>query len=300
MCQQAVGWVKELNSAVNAIGVVTGKSEAQLAKVTEASIQGAKNLRVAADEYAKAALIFYQQGLGDDEVKTRTEVTIKAAKAAGVAVDEMSQQLTAIWNTYGMIGDEQARAASVGAKLAANTAADFADIAEAMQTSASAASLMGVSYDSLASIIATVKDTTQQSASTIGNAYQTIFPRFEQLKSAGTDGEVTLNRVSQQLDEMGVHVLDSSGELRKLDDVIMELGTGWDNYTQKQKLAIAETVGGTRQYGQFLALMQNFDKYQANLNLANSETGADTLEQQYSQAMESVTEKAGIYSFSIM
>lgn len=78
-----------------------------------------------------------------------------------------------------MIGEEQARAASVGAKLAASTAVDFADISAAMQTSAAAAEQMGVSYNSLAAMIATVGDTTQQSASIIGNAYKTIFSRFQ-------------------------------------------------------------------------------------------------------------------------
>ena len=48
-----------------------------------------------------------------------------------------------------------------------------------MQISATAAAQMGVSYDSLAAIIATVGDTTQQSASIIGNAYKTIFSRFQ-------------------------------------------------------------------------------------------------------------------------
>lgn len=150
---------------------------------------------------------------------------------------------------------------------------------------------MGVSYNSLASIIATVGDTTQQSASVIGNAFKTIFSRFEQLKSDGTDGEVTLGQVSKQLQNLGVNVLDASGELRKLDDVINEVGEGWDKWSSKQQLAIAQLVGGTRQYGQFLALMNNFDKYQKNLNSAAMEDGS-TLEQQYAQALDSIESRA--------
>lgn len=73
----------------------------------------------------------------------------------------MASQLTAIWNSYRMVGEEQERAAAVGAKLAASTAVNFKDIAEAMQIAAAGASQMGVSYDSLAAIIATVGDVTQ-------------------------------------------------------------------------------------------------------------------------------------------
>lgn len=285
--QEAVRWTTDLYDAVNEIGIVTGKTGVELEAVTQQSIVAAKNLRVAAKEYAEGSLIFYQQGLSDDEVSKRTEVTVKAAKASGESISQMSSELTSIWNNYKMVGEEQQRAASVGAKMAAQTAVDFGDIAEAMQTAAAPAAQMGVSYDSLAAIIATVGDTTQQSASVIGNAFKTIFSRFQQLKSEGTDGEVTLNRVSSQLQELGVNVLDTAGELRPLDDVIQEVGNSWDSWSSKQQLAIAQLVGGTRQYGQFLALMNNYDKYQDNLKEAQTEDGS-TLEQQYGQYLESI------------
>lgn len=289
--QEAYRWVYDLNKTVTDISIVTGYQGEQLDRVTQSAIQGAKELRIAANEYAQGALIFYQQGLNDDEVARRTEITVKAARAAGSSMEEMSSQLTAIWNTYKMTGDEMQRAASVGAKMAGDTAVDFADIAEAMQTAAAPAEQMGVSYNSLAAIIATVGDTTQQSASVIGNAFKTIFSRFQQLKSEGTDGEVTLNRVSSQLQELGVNVLDSSGELRQLDDVIMEVGNSWEGWSSKQQLAIAQLVGGTRQYGQFLTLMNNFDKYQDLLGSANMEDGS-TLEQQYTASLDSIESHA--------
>lgn len=295
--QEAYQWVENLNKAVNEIGVVTGKTDSQLDAVTQNAIEGSQRLRVAAQDYAEGALIFYQQGLNDDEVARRNEITIQAAEAAGASVQEMSSQLTAIWNTYKMVGDEQQRAASVGAKMAADTAVDFSDIAEAMQTAAAPAEQMGVSYNSLAAIIATVGDTTQQSASVIGNAFKTIFSRFQQLKSEGTDGEVTLNRVSSQLQELGVNVLDSAGNLRNLDTVIAEVGNQWDSWSSKQQLAIAQLVGGTRQYGQFLTLMNNFNKYQDLLNSANMEDGS-SLTQQYEQAVEDIDTYATMASES--
>lgn len=289
--QEAYQWVYELDKTITNIGVVTGYTGAQLEKVTQNAIAGAKELRIAANDYAEGALIFYQQGLGDDQVAQRVEITAKAARAAGTSLESMSSQLTAIWNTYKMTGDEMERAASVGAKMAGDTAVDFADIAEAMQTAAAPAEQMGVSYNSLAAIIATVGDTTQQSASVIGNAFKTIFSRFQQLKSEGTDGEVTLNRVSSQLQELGVNVLDSAGNLRSLDTVIAEVGNQWDSWSSKQQLAIAQLVGGTRQYGQFLTLMNNFDKYQDLLTSANLEDGS-TLEQQYQSSLDSIESHA--------
>lgn len=289
--REAYQWVYDLNKTITDISVVTGYQGEALDKVTQNAIAGARELRIAANEYAEGALIFYQQGLGDDEVARRVEITAKAARAAGSSLDEMSSQLTAIWNTYHMAGDEMERAASVGARMAADTAVDFSDIAEAMQTAAAPAEQMGVSYNSLAAIIATVGDTTQQSASVIGNAFKTIFSRFQQLRSEGTDGEVTLGAVSKQLQELGVNVLDAGGQLKSLDTVIAEVGNQWDDWSSKQQLAIAQLVGGTRQYGQFLTLMNNFDKYQDLLSNANLEDGS-TLTQQYEASLDSIESRA--------
>lgn len=283
----SIRWVEDLNKALTNISVVTNKTGEDLDRVYEKAIQHSKDLRVAASDYAQGALIFYQQGLSDDEVDRRTEITVKAAKAAGQSIDTMSSQLTSIWNNYKMIGEEQQRAASVGAKLAGATAVDFRDIAEAMQSTAAPAAQMGVDYNQLAAIIATVGDVSQQSASVIGNAYKTIFSRFQQLKTEGTDGEVTLNKVSKSLKEMGINVVDNAGNLRDLGLVINEVGLNWNNYSKNQQLAISQLVGGTRQYGQFLTLMNNFDKYLYNYSLAANEDGS-TLELQYIRSLDSI------------
>lgn len=287
----AVGWIKDLDAELAKIAVVTEKSGSSLEKVYGNIIQGAADMRVAAKEYASASLIFYQQGLNDQEVERRTQITIQAAKAAGQSVDTMASQLTAIWNSYRMVGEEQQRAASVGAKLAASTAVDFADIAKAMQITAAAAEQVGVTYDSLSAIIATVGDATQQSASVIGNAYKTIFARIQQLTTDGTDGEITLNNVSSKLQALGMNVVDANGKLRNMDTIIREVGQSWSNYSEEQQIAIAQIAGGARQYGQFITLMNNFPKYLQLTKIASEETG-ETLVNQFIAARDTIEEAA--------
>lgn len=286
--QEAIRWVQNLNQAMVDIQVVSGKSNQAMAQVFDTTIEKAKELHTTAKEYADAQLIYFQQGLDDDEVVRRSDITVKAARAAGEAAGDMSEQLTAVWNTYQMQGERLENAASIAAKIGAETAVDFAYISEAMQTSATAAAQMGVEYESLVAIIATVGETTMQSASVVGNAYKTIFSRFQQLKAEGTDGEVTLNRVTAQLEQLGIAALDANGDLRPLDDMIMELGTSWETYSSKQQLAIAELLGGTRQYPQMLALMNNFDKYLTNFQSGLGETGSETLDEQFATASESI------------
>lgn len=286
--QSAITWARDLNKALTDIAVVAPEVANKMDDIAVSIVNSSKELRVAAKDYAEASLIFYQQGLDPEEVKKRTDITIKAAAASGQNVKDMSEQLTAVWNTYRMEGDELERAASIASKLGAETAAAFEDISVGMQIAASGASMLGVSYESLAAIMTTVRETTLQSASTIGNAYKTIFARFSNLKTSGEDAGESLGRITSQLASLGINVLDSAGDLRDLDDVIMQLGLSWDNYSRKQQIAISQVVGGVRQYQQFLALMQNFDKYQESLASAQAETGGAELARQYAETLKSV------------
>jgi len=49
-----------------------------------------------------------------------------------------------------------------------------------------------------------------------------------------------------------------------MDTILDELSEKWSSIGEAQKVALAETVAGTRQYAQFMAIMNNYDKILAN------------------------------------
>jgi hypothetical protein len=63
MLSEAVRHAEELNGALNDIRIVTGLNSVDMALFTESANEAAKALSTTSTEYAKAALIFYQQGL---------------------------------------------------------------------------------------------------------------------------------------------------------------------------------------------------------------------------------------------
>ena len=48
--------------------------------------------------------------------------------------------------------------------------------------------------------------------------------------------------------DMGFNVLDASGKLRDMGDVIEEIGGKWNTMSREQQVALAQTIGGTRPY----------------------------------------------------
>lgn len=279
--REAFRYAKDLDTSLNDIRIVTDKSSEAMTKFAISSNRAAKELGAATTEYTNAALIYYQQGLGDAESQKRAEITVKAANVTGQAAEDVSAQLTAVWNGYKVINDETELYVDKLAAVAASTAADLEEQSVAMSKVASAASAMGVDFDQLNAIIATTVSVTKQAPESIGTAYKTIFSRLGDLVSAGesTDEEgftVTLGQISTQLDEMGIHILDQTGNLRDMGDIVTEVGQKWQTWSRAQQQAAAIAMAGRRQYNNLIALFENWDMYSEQLTVSADAMGTLT------------------------
>lgn len=272
----AVSYAKNLNTSLTNIRIVTGQSVEDMARFTKEANAAAKALSTTTKSYADASLIYYQQGDSQEMAAKKAAITIKAANASfETSAKEMSEYLTSVWNSYQVGADELERYVDIMANLGAKTATSLEEIATSMQKVAATSNTVGVSMEQVSSIIATVSSVTRESAESIGTSYKTIFARIGDLKLGKADEDgIGLGQVSSQLDAIGVKILDESGNLREMGDIIMDLGTKWQTMNQAQKTAVAQVVAGKRQYTQLMALFENWDMFQANLNLAENSEGA--------------------------
>lgn len=275
--EQAYGYTKDLDRSLNEIRIVSGQSAEDMAQFAEQANKAAKALSTTTTDYTDASLIYYQQGLSDQEVLDRTETTIKMANVAGTSAETASQQLTAIWNNFYDGSESLEHYADVLVKLGAATASSSDEISEGIEKFAAVANTVGLSYEYAASALATVTAQTRESASVVGTAFRTLFSRIQGLQQGETlDDGTTLNKYSQALANVGVQIKDASGELKGMDEILDDLGGKWDTLAQDQKIALAETVAGVRQWTQLIALMDNWDFFKENLALAENADGALT------------------------
>jgi TP901 family phage tail tape measure protein len=281
--QAAISYAKDIDKSLTDIAMVSNEAAANLDKVLSNAKAGANELGVRTRDYLDAATLFYQMSFDDEDqmeaVQKRTDITLRAAKAAGEDVGTMASNLTAVWQTFDLKGEELERVAAIASRLGADSAIAFKDIVEGMRNSGQAAAELGLDYERLMAIVTTVGDVTQKSASTIDNSFKTMFARMVDLKKGGPgavdeDG-IGLGNISKQLAELGFSPLDSfTGELKDLNTIIDELGGSWDELTDKERINIAQVIGGKRQYTDFLTLMNNFDKYEGFLSSAMNEDGS--------------------------
>ncbi len=291
--EKAYGYAKDLNRSLNDIRIVSNKSADDMAVFAEQANKAAKALSTTTTDYTDASLIYYQQGLTDKEVLDRTETTIKMANVAGTTAETASQQLTAVWNNFYDGSKSLEYYADVMVKLGAATASSSDEISEGIEKFAAVAKTVGLSYDYAATALATITAQTRESASVVGTAFRTLFSRIQGLQQGETlDDGTTLNKYSEALAKVGVDIKDTNGDLKNMDEILNELGDRWNTLAQDQKIALAETVAGVRQWTQLIALMDNWDFFQKNLALAQGSEG--TLEEQaaiYAESWEAARDR---------
>ena len=284
--RKAYGYVKKLDTSLNDIRIVTNKSAAEMKKFAESANKAAKSLGAGTTEYTDAALIYYQQGLKDKEVEARAETTLKAANVTGQTGQEVSEQLTAVWNGYKVSAEETELYVDKLAAVAATTASDLEELSTGMEKVASAANAMGVDIDQLNGHLSTVISVTRQAPESAGTAFKTIYARLGDL-AVGKEDEfgVKLGDVSGKLKKMGIEILDQNGNMRDMGTVIEEVAEKWDGWTSSQREAAAVAMAGKRQYNNLIALFDNWDMYTEAVETSANAMG--TLQNQQDIYMES-------------
>lgn len=282
--QQAYHYAQDLDRSLNDIRIVTGKSADDMNKFAREANKAAKALGAQTKDYTDASLIYYQQGLSDAEVKARTDVTVKAAAVTGQTADAVSSQLTAVWNGYKVTAQEAEKYVDKLAAVAASSAADLEELSTGMSQVASAANVMGVDVDSLNAQLATIVSVTREAPETIGTALKTVYARMSDIE-AGLDTETTLGEYTSQMAQMGINVLDANGNLRDMGDVVTEIGNKWSSLNREQQVSLAQSIAGTRQYSRMMALFDNWNMYQEQLNVSMNAT--NTLNEQHLTYLES-------------
>lgn len=196
------------------------------------------------------------------------------ANVAGVSAETAADQMTAIWNNFYDGSKSLEYYSDVMTALGAATASSTDEISEGVQKFASISNTIGLSYEYATSALATITATTREQASVVGNALRTIFSRIQGLNLGETlDDGTDLNKYSQALDKIGVKVLDGNDKLKDMDTLLNEIAAKWGTITKAQQIAVAETVGGVRQYTQLVALMDNWEFFQENLQTAMGSEG---------------------------
>ena len=295
--RHAIATIKELDETMTEMAVVTDLTVGDYWDQLPEYSQRASELGVSINSAYKAATLYYQQGLKTNEVTAISAETLKMARIAGLDASTATDKMTAALRGFNMELNETSaqRVSDVYSELAAITAADTKEIANAMTKTASIASNAGMEFETTAAFLSQIIETTRESAETAGTAMKTVIARFQELKKdpaeiGEVDGEIVdANKIETALRSVGVSLRDANGQFRDLDDVFLELSSKWATLDTNTQRYIATIAAGSRQQSRFIAMMSDYGRTQELVAAANNSAGASS--RQFEKTMDSLQSK---------
>lgn len=251
---------------------VTGESAAGLSKLQEQITNLSTTFGVSSKDLTSVASTLAQAGLSARE----TEKALRALALSSLApsFDDMNETVEgsiALMRQFGISADDLEGALGAVNTVAARFAVESADIITAVQRTGSvfATASKGVSEgkDALNEFIAvftSVRATTRESAETIATGLRTIFTRIQR----GTTIDA--------LKEFGVNLTDAEGKFVGAYKAVELLSKGLSGIDPRslQFSKIVEELGGFRQIGKVIPLIQQFTVAQEALKTAQAGQGS--------------------------
>lgn len=300
--QQAYTSIKQLDSAMNEIAVVTDMTTNQLWGQIRTYMEIAKQYGVSTQGVYEVSKLYFQQGRSTAEAAILTAETLKMAKIANLDYAKATDNMTVALNGFKMSASDSSTIVDVYSQLAAKSAVDTEELAYAMSKTASIAESAGMSFQNTSVFLAQMIETTREAPENIGTAMKTIIARFQEMKKnplellSVEDEEVSFNRVDGALQSIGMSLRDANNQFRDLDGVIYELADKWNTLDRNTQRYIATIVAGSRQQSRFLALMQDSERLKELKDEAEGSEDAGLI--QYSKTLDGIEAKLNQLSTS--
>ena len=274
--KDVVKQVIAIDTAFTRLKMVTQASDEQLSKMKSTYISLAREMKVSLSTVTDAAEAWLRTGMNAKDANDALQASIVLSTVAFMDGATATQYLVAAQKAYGLEAKDLMGVVDKLAILDSNAATTAADLGEALSMSASSAGLAGIELDKYLAILATTSETTQQSASNIGNAWKTILARLQQVKlgSAMDEEGQDISNVDKLLKEYNIDLLKETDNLENMEGLLDTLGERWKNYTAMQKSEIATIVAGVRQRDKLIAALNNYDRVMELTTKQAEEEGA--------------------------
>ena len=248
--------VKELDAAMNSIAIVTDFTTKELWKQVDIYAELAQKMGVSLVGVYDVQKLYYQQGRDAADVATLTTETLKFARIAEMDYAEATDAMTVAINAFKLEASDASRVVDVYSQLAARAAVNQNELANAMSKVASMASSVGMSLETTSAFLTKIIESTRESAETSGTALKTVLARFGEVKklidtgkTEGTTDEgeaVDVNKIDTALKAIGVRLTDEQGQMRALDQVLIETAQKWDSLDSMTQRYLATMAAGSR------------------------------------------------------
>lgn len=238
-------------SKVQAISNATGD---QMAVLTRKAEDLGRTTHFTASEVADGMGYLSMAGLDVNEVLEGMESQLNLAKAGMLDLGTTADITTNIMSGFGQTASDLEHISDVLAYASSNANTNIEQMGEAMVYLAPVGQTLGLSLEDVSSAVMAVSDSGIQGARA-GAAFSTSLTRLTK----------PTEQMEVLMEELGVTFATAEGTMKPIHQIVGELNTAMDGYTETQKAAAINTLFGaeaTKHWASLLAVGE--DKLKAN------------------------------------
>lgn len=294
--KKAVQAVKEIDDAIVSLQNASNLSYNNVRNMMSGYNDMAKQLGATTTEVSSGADTWLRQGKTISETNKLIKDTMVLSKVAQMNSEDSSKVLTATLNGYQMAAEQAEYVNDILSSIDLESAADAGGLGTSLGKVASMANNAGLSIEKTVASLATMKDATQDSDESIGNALKSVLSRMNQIKVGKfVDAETgeALNDTEKVLNKVGISMRDVNGQFLESEVIMDNVGKKWSTFDGNTKKAVATAMAGTHQYNRLIALFDNYNKVLKLTETAQNSAGtsAKKFEDNYLNSLEAKQKK---------
>ena len=271
----------EFEREVVKISQVTGKSASQLKSLTDEVTRLSTSLGASSADLLNVSRVLLQTGISADKTRQALDVLAKTSLGATFdSIQDTTEGAIALLRQFGGQARKTGREIefleqSLDAinAVSKNFAVESGDLVTAIRRVGGVFASAGGEVNELIALFTSVRATTRESAETIATGLRTIFTRIQRAD--------TVN----QLKELGIELQDAQGNFVGAFEAFKRLSQGLSALDPRsfRFSEIVEQLGGFRQVGKVIPLIQQFTTAQQALNVAQNSSGSVAKDAQTAQ-----------------
>lgn len=273
IAKDTVAMATSFDDSMRKVAATVGKPYEAIDELVAKAREMGKTTRYTASESAEALNYMAMAGWNDQQMIDGLAGVMNLAAASGEDLATVSDIVTDSLSQFNL------------------TAADSGHFADVLAKTASSAntnvSMMGASFK----YVGTTAGALGYSIEDVGVALGLMANRGIKADTAGTTLRSTLTRLAKPtkqvqaaMDKLGLSLTDSHGQMKPLNQLIVEMRQSFSKLTQEEQAAAAATIGGQEAMSGLLAIVNASDEEFSTLTTAinnaggTAQTMADTME----------------------
>lgn len=251
-------------SGMSKVQAISGASGEDLAALTDKAKEMGAKTKFSATESAEAMQYMAMAGWKTGDMLNGIEGIMNLAAASGEDLATTSDIVTDALTAFGLSAQDSTHFADVLAQASSNANTNVGMMGETFKYVAPVAGAMGYSAEDVATAIGLMANSGIK-ASQAGTSLRTILTRMAK----------PTKEVQTAMDQLGVSVIDSDGNMKSLHEIMDDLRSGFSGLSEAEKVNMAATLGETDGMSGLLAIVNASDgDYQKLTDSINNCSGA--------------------------